>query len=74
MASRDVVAADSFCATLFSFKPKSIGHIRKAAEKGLGSTEFRLITDSQIDLEDCRLRFNRLLFFILRTFMARMRK
>jgi len=39
IASADPVLADSYAATLFNRKPGEIGHIRKGAEKGLGSMD-----------------------------------
>lgn len=66
VASNDVVAADSFCAKLFGFKPNSIGHIKKAAGKGLGTTRFNLVADFEFRYDDYKLQFSPLLHFVIR--------
>ena len=39
VASPDIVSADAETALLFGLKPASIGHIRRASEKGIGKIE-----------------------------------
>ena len=36
VASADIVAADAYATRFFDLKPEEIGHIRRAAERGLG--------------------------------------
>lgn len=74
VASNDVVAADSFCAKLFGFSPNSIGHIKKAAFKGLGNIKFDLVTDFAFDYDDYKLRFNPLLHFAIRKIAGGLRR
>ena len=59
IASRDLVVADSFCSRLFGLNPKSIGHIKKAADKKLGSTRFKLVADFDFDYREYKLKFSR---------------
>ena len=66
IASRDLVAADSFCARLFGLNPKSIGHIKKSAEKKLGSTSFKVVADFDFDYREYRLKFSRPLYYMIR--------
>lgn len=66
IASRDLVAADSFCARLFGLNPKSIGHIKKAANKKLGSTRFKLVADFDFDYSEYKLKFSRPLYYMIR--------
>jgi uncharacterized protein (DUF362 family) len=73
MASRDIVAADSMCAKLFGFRPKSIGHIKKASEKGLGNTKFEVVPDFDFHISEFRLKFTPLLFYAIRRAAGRIR-
>jgi uncharacterized protein (DUF362 family) len=66
IASRDLVAADSFCARLFGFNPTSIGHIKKAADKKLGSTRFKVVTDFDFNYREYRLKFSLPLYYMIR--------
>jgi uncharacterized protein (DUF362 family) len=66
IASRDLVAADSFCARLFGLNPKSIGHIKKSADKKLGSTRFKLVTNFDFDYREHKLKFSQPLFHMIR--------
>jgi uncharacterized protein (DUF362 family) len=66
IASRDVVAADSLCASLFGFRPSSIGYIRKASHKGLGSTKFTIDADFEFNIKQYKMKFSNLLFHLIR--------
>ena len=39
VAGSDVVAVDAYATRFFGLKPKEIGHIRRAAERGLGTMD-----------------------------------
>src|SRR5918996_1638498 len=66
IASKDLVAADSFCARLFGLNPKSISHIKKAADKKLGSTRFKVVADFDFDYREYKLKFSQPLFYMIR--------
>jgi uncharacterized protein (DUF362 family) len=74
IASRDLVAADSFCARLFGFNPKSIGHIKKAADKELGSTRFKVVADFDFDYREYKLKFSRPLYYMIRRVASGLKK
>jgi uncharacterized protein (DUF362 family) len=74
IASRDLVAADSFCAKLFGLNPKSIGHIKKAAEKKLGSTRFKVVADFDFDYKEYKLKFSRPLYYMIRRVSSGLKK
>jgi len=46
ITGKDPVAVDSACANVMGFNPKSIAHIRKAAESGLGEMEYEIVGDT----------------------------
>jgi uncharacterized protein (DUF362 family) len=48
IASPDIVAADSYAATLFDKKPEDISYIKKAAEMGLGRSDLENLTIEEI--------------------------
>ena len=73
IASRDIVAADSLCAKLFGWKPKSIGHIKEASEVGLGNTKFEAVSDFDFHINEFRLKFTPLLFYAIRKAAGRLR-
>ena len=73
MASRDIVAADSLCAKLFGLRPKSIGHIKKASDVGLGNTKYDIVSDFDFHINDFRLKFTPLLFYVIRRAAGRLR-
>lgn len=73
MASRDIVAADSMCAKLFGLRPKSIGHIKKASETGLGNTKFEVVPDFDFHIKEFRLKFTPLLYYAIRRAAGRIR-
>jgi len=59
---KDPVAVDSFCARLMGLNPSRIGHIRKAAQVGIGSTKYELVGD-ELPLAGFEIRkFKALLF------------
>ncbi len=66
LASSNIVAADSFCANLFGFNPKSISYINKASNKGLGSMDYETISDFDFDIGDYKLKFTKFLFHLIR--------
>jgi uncharacterized protein (DUF362 family) len=66
IASNDLVAADSFCARLFGLNPKSIGYIKKAAIKKLGSTKYKLVADFDFNYREYKLKFSQPLYYIIR--------
>ena len=70
IASNDVVAADSLCAKFFGFNPKSISHVKKASDKGLGDMKFEIISDFNFDVRNYRLKFSKLLFHLIRRVSA----
>ena len=74
IASNDVVAADSFCAKFFGFNPKSISHVKKASDKGLGDMKFEIISDFNFDIRNYRLKFSKLLFHLIRRVSAGIRR
>jgi len=43
IAGLDPVAVDAFCATIFGYDPRRVGHIKKAERAGLGSMDFELV-------------------------------
>jgi uncharacterized protein (DUF362 family) len=74
IASNDVVAADSLCAKFFGFNPKSISHVKKASEKGLGDMKFEILSDFNFDIRHYRLKFSKLLFHLIRRVSAGIRR
>jgi uncharacterized protein (DUF362 family) len=46
ITGKDPVAVDSVCARVMGFNPGSIAHIRKAAESGLGKTEYEIVGET----------------------------
>ena len=54
MCSKDPVAVDAFCARLMGFNPWFIGHIRKSASSGVGSSKYSLVGD---DVREFRVDF-----------------
>ncbi len=64
IASDDVVAADCVGAKLFGFNPRFVGHIRKAAAKGLGSTKYSLHGDLK-EITPVDAEFDRFTFYVL---------
>jgi uncharacterized protein (DUF362 family) len=54
----DPVAIDAFCAKNLGFRPWQVGHIRKAAGAGLGSTHYAVVGEKplSIDFETSKLR------------------
>ena len=66
MGSKDVVAADSLCAKLFNFNPRSIRYIKEASKRGLGNTQYEAIADFNFDMNDYKLKFSPLLFYAIR--------
>lgn len=74
IASRDLVAADSFCAKLFGLNPKSIGHIKKAADKKLGSTRFKVVSNFDFDYREYKLKFSLPLYYMIRRVASGLKK
>jgi uncharacterized protein (DUF362 family) len=74
IASKDLVAADSFCARLFGLNPKSISYIKKAADKKLGSTRFKVVADFDFDYREYKLKFSLPLYYIIRRVASGLKK
>jgi len=53
VCGKDSVAVDAFCAKLMGFNPGRIGHIRKAAQAGIGTMKYKLVGDEipKVDFE-----------------------
>lgn len=66
IASGDIVAGDSFCANFFGFNARSVKHIKRASERGLGETNYNLEADFDFDINEYKLRFSLLLYHIIR--------
>jgi uncharacterized protein (DUF362 family) len=47
IASQDIVAADSYAASLFGFRPDQFGYIKKGVQMGLGTSDL-----SQVKIEE----------------------
>lgn len=45
IAGKDPVAVDTACARMMGFNPRTIAHIQKAAQLGVGSMQYELTTD-----------------------------
>lgn len=56
----DPVAVDTLCAKLMGFKAWQIGHIRKAAKAGVGTTKYELVGDEipKVDFEINRFKIS----------------
>jgi uncharacterized protein (DUF362 family) len=50
VASTDVVAADSFAATLFDMKPTELAYINSGVLKGLGRTDLENLHIDEISI------------------------
>jgi uncharacterized protein (DUF362 family) len=50
IASKDIVAADSYACGLFGMTPQSIGYIRIGSEMGLGQIDLQKLNIEEIDL------------------------
>ena len=48
IVSTDIVAADSYAATLFGYQPNDIGYIRTAAEAGIGRSDLSALSIKEI--------------------------
>jgi len=69
IGGKDIVAVDTFCANLMGFRPWFVGHIRKAASKGLGQLKYRLEGNlEESDLKMYRFKFNRALYYLMKIF------
>jgi uncharacterized protein (DUF362 family) len=65
VAGKDVVAVDAFCARLIGFRPWFVGHIRKAASKGIGQLNYALSDDFSIGNEKLyKFEFDRSLYYL----------
>lgn len=74
IASNDIVAADSLCAKFYGLNPKSISHIKKASQKGLGNMKYNILSDFDFDLRDYKLKFSKALFHLIRKGSAGIRR
>lgn len=50
IASPDIIAADSYAATLFGYKPEQMGYIKKGVQMGLGTSNLDQIKIEEINL------------------------
>jgi len=50
IASPDIVAADSYAATLFGYKPEQLGYIKKGVQMGLGIKDLAKLNIKEINL------------------------
>jgi uncharacterized protein (DUF362 family) len=50
IASPDIVAADSYAATLFGYKPEQLGYIKKGVQMGLGIKDLDTLNIKEINL------------------------
>jgi uncharacterized protein (DUF362 family) len=50
IASADIVAADSFAATLFGLKPEDLGYVRAGVEMGVGRSDLASLRIEEINL------------------------
>jgi uncharacterized protein (DUF362 family) len=66
IASNDIVSADSLCAKFYGFSAKSVSHIKKASQKGLGDMKYNILSDFDFDLHDYELKFSKILFHLIR--------
>jgi uncharacterized protein (DUF362 family) len=48
IASADVVAADTYAATLFNLRPADVTHIYLGAEMGIGKTDLKAIKIEEV--------------------------
>lgn len=74
IASNDIVAADSLCAKFYGLNPKSISHIKKASQKGLGNMKYNILSDFDFDLRDYKLKFSKILYHLIRKGSAGVRR
>jgi len=59
VAGSDPVAVDATCARIMGFNPRYIGHIRKAARRGLGTMDPEIVGESIENVKD-KFEFRRL--------------
>ena len=63
----DIVAVDSFCCRIAGFSPRSVRHVRKSEEVGLGKTSYMLSSgESLTPPNSYRLGFNSMLYHIMK--------
>lgn len=74
IGSNDIVAADSLCARFYGINPKSVSHIKKASQKGLGDMKYNILSDFDFDLRDYKLKFSKILFHLIRKGSAGIRR
>lgn len=74
IGSNDIVAADSLCAKFYGINPKSVSHIKKASQKGLGDMKYNILSDFDFDLRDYKLKFSKILFHLIRKGSAGIRR
>jgi uncharacterized protein (DUF362 family) len=74
IASNDIVAADSLCAKFYGLNPKSVSHIKKASQKGIGDMKYNILSDFDFDLRDYKLKFSKILFHLIRKGSAGIRR
>jgi uncharacterized protein (DUF362 family) len=72
VGGEDPVAVDSVCATLMGFNPNSIGHIREAEKRGVGSHQYEIVGE---ELSDMREKFDYNTFYhTVETVIRKIRK
>ncbi len=55
VSGRDPVAVDSVCARIMGFDPNSIGHVREAERRGVGSQRYQIVGE---ELSEVRTKFD----------------
>ena len=72
IGGKDPVAVDSVCAATMGFNPSSIGHIREAEKRGVGSQEYEIVGEQ---LSEIREKFDYNAFYhTVETVIRKIRK
>jgi len=72
IGGRDPVAVDSVCAKVMGFNPESIGHIREAEKRGVGSRNHRLVGAELAQIQE-RFDYNTF-YHVVETVIRKIRK
>lgn len=66
IGGKDSVAVDAFCARLMGFSPGSIGHLKKAARRGIGTLNYELEGDLKgTSLQAYRFQYSQSRFYLM---------
>ncbi len=52
VGGQDPVAVDSVCASIMGFNPNSIGHIREAEKRGVGSQQYQIVGEQLPEIRE----------------------